>query len=92
MKAKRAGKLTKLIILGLIVYSLVTIINLQGRLQEAKENQMQLQEEIEEVAQENAAMEYDLDHADDTEIIEDIARDELGLAKPGEIIFYDVNN
>lgn len=92
MRAKRAGKFTKIVILGLIVYALISIINLQGQIQDAKEAQTQLQEKIEETAQENAAMEYDLDHVDDPDTIEDIARDRLGLAMPGEVIFYDVNN
>lgn len=92
MRAKKAGKFTKIVILGLIVYALVAIINLQGRIQDARESQAQLQDEIEEKIQENAALEYDLEHADDPKTIEDIARDRLGLAMPGEIIFYDVNN
>ena len=34
-------------------------------------------------------MEYELDHQHDDDTIADIARDELGLVSPGEIVFYD---
>jgi cell division protein FtsB len=35
---------------------------------------------------------YDIAHSGDDATIEDIARDKLGLVKPGEKIFYDIGN
>lgn len=91
MRAKKAGTFTKIVILGIIVYAVVTLIRLQSQIKDAQENQVLLETKIEETIHENAAMEYSLKHIDDPETIEDIARDRLGLIMPGEKIFYDVN-
>ena len=45
-----------------------------------------------EALQENAELQYDIDHAGDVDTIEEIARTKLGLVRPGEKIFYDVSN
>ena len=51
-----------------------------------------LQAKVDEARQENAELEYDIDHAGDPETIAAIAREKLGLVMPGEKIFYDVSN
>ena len=50
------------------------------------------EEEATQKAQENQALQSDLDKKDDQEFIKALARDLLGLAEEGERIFYDVND
>ena len=33
-----------------------------------------------------------LEHSDDPDALEDLARDKLGLVKPGEKVFYDIGD
>ena len=40
----------------------------------------------------NAELQYGIDHSTDDHTIEDIAREKLGLVKPGEVIFYDTGD
>jgi cell division protein FtsB len=39
----------------------------------------------------NAELEYRIKHSNDPDTIQKIAREKLGLVKPGEIIFYRTN-
>ena len=47
---------------------------------------------VDAMLQENAELEYDIQHAEDPATIAEIARIKLGLVMPGEKIFYDVGN
>jgi len=42
--------------------------------------------------QENEELQYAIKHSTDPEIIEDVARNDIGLVKPGEKLFYDVSD
>jgi cell division protein FtsB len=55
----------------------------------AKAEQDELRAKITEKEVSNAALEYDIEHSDDDEVIADIARDTLGFIYPGEKIYYD---
>ena len=46
--------------------------------------------DVEDAQQENARLEYEIEHSEDPETMEQIAREKLGLVKPGEKIFYDI--
>ncbi|MBS1402673.1 MAG: hypothetical protein HPZ79_06795 [Oscillospiraceae bacterium] len=52
----------------------------------------QLQQQVTDMTQSNAELEYKIEHSEDADTIEEIARDKLGLVKPGEKIFYDMSN
>ena len=56
---------------------------------EARNIQNAIIEEIEELERANAQLEFELEHADDPSVIERIARSELGLVMPGEIVLVD---
>lgn len=92
MKFKRTGIVTKIVILAIIVYAGITLVSLKVQVSDARETRDQLQEEVDGVLQTNTELQYAIDHSTDPETIEDIARNKLGLVKPGEKIFYDVNN
>lgn len=39
-----------------------------------------------------AELQYQIDHSDDDDMRESVAREKLGLVKPGEKIFYDTSD
>jgi Septum formation initiator len=92
MKLKRAGLVTKIVILALIVYAGVTLVSLKQQAEDAQTKRDELQQLVDQAHQENAELQYDIEHSTDPEIIEDVVRDNIGLVKPGEIIFYDVGD
>ena len=91
MKFKRSGIVIKIVILALIVYATISLVTTKGKISQALADQQQLQKQVDEAMQENAGLKYDIDHAEDDETIEEIARSKLGLVKPGEKIFFDVS-
>lgn len=92
MKFKRAGLLTKIIIAALCLYAVITLIGGRTKEAAAEATRDQLASQVQSLTEENAGIQYDIDHSTDQSVIEDIARNKLGLVKPGEKIFYDVEN
>ena len=81
--------ITKIVVFVLIVYSAVTLIGIKSKIDTLQEQKEDLQQEVTDKEITNAALEYELAHSNDDDTIADIARDELGLVAPGEIVFYD---
>ena len=92
MKFKRASIFTKIVILALIVYAVISLIGTRERITVAEADRDAYQAEVDALLRENAELEYDIEHASDDEVIADIARSKLGLVFPGEKILYDVSN
>ena len=91
MKFKRASLVTKIVILAIVVYAGISLVSLKVQVSGARENRDTLQGQVDSVLQNNTELQYQIDHSTDSETIEDIARDKLGLVKPGEKIFYDIS-
>ena len=89
MKLGRAGWMTGAVLLGLAVYAFISLLGMRAKMTEANHTENELQAQVEQLQEENAALEYAIEHQNDPETIEDIARSELGLVMPDEIIFYD---
>lgn len=92
MKVKRAGMVTKLLLLVLLVASLTTFLNLRSQAQDLDQQRAALEEANERQRQENEALSAAIAEKDDPERIEEVARKRLGLVTPGEIVFYDNGN
>lgn len=92
MKFKRAGMLTKLLVLVLLIAGVTTFLNLRGRAAELTAQRETLERQVERQSQENAELAAAIADKDDLERIKDVARDRLGLREPGEIVFYDSGN
>ena len=86
-RTKKAGLLTKLVVLALLIYLAVSLLNLQGRIRETQAQRDSLSRQVAEQTQVNAALAEDVANPDDPERIADIARDKLGLVAPGEKVF-----
>ena len=91
MKFKRSGIVVIAIILVLTVFAAVRIMTLRRQAEDAQEKVEALREQYDELTQENAELEYELEHSEDPETIEEIAREKLDLVRPGEKIFIDIN-
>ena len=92
MKLKRASLITKIIILAVIVYAGISLVSIKLQVTEAQQKRDSLQTQVDSTMQTNTELQYAIDHSEDEETIEDIARGKLGLVKPGEKIFYDASN
>ena len=51
-----------------------------------------LQQQVSEMTQSNAELQYQIDHSDDDDMRESVAREKLGLVNPGEKIFDDTSD
>lgn len=92
MKPKKLGLVSAAAIVILVIYSGITMMSLKQQTEDAAEKRDELQSQVEQMTRENAELQYDIDHSTDPEIIEDVARNSIGLVKPGEKIFYDVSD
>ena len=86
-KTTRTGPLAKLIILLLLAAIGWQLYGLQGQLERARTERDQYAAKVEEQKQVNAALEADIAEGPTEEKLEEMARDELGLVKPGEYVF-----
>ncbi len=90
-KQKRAcGFLTGVLLLVLLLGVGVQLYRMQDQLRTAQEEEAALAAQIAQVQKENQALEDDLAHAGDPELIEQIARDELGMVVQDEKVFYTI--
>ena len=88
-KQKRAsGFLTGLLLLVLLLGVGVQLYRMQEKLKTARDEEAALAAQIAQIEQENAQLQEDLDRAGDPELMEEIAREELGMAAQDEKVFY----
>ena len=90
MKFKKAGIITKILIAALLVYAVVSLVTVRSKTAALNAQTQQLQQQVTDMTQSNAELEYKIEHSEDADTIEEIARDKL--VKPGEKIFYDMSN
>lgn len=83
----RAGLLTKVVIVVLLVAIGWQLYELHGQLESAQAEKESYAAQVEEQQRENDALAADIAEGPTAEKIEQIARDELGLVKEGEYIF-----
>ena len=91
MKLKRAGVGTKILILVLLAIVATTILSVHAQIQTAQAEKAALSQQVQALKEENAALADDIAHSNDPNYLENIARTELGLLEPGEIVFVDTS-
>ena len=88
-RRKRAsGFLTGVLLLVLLLGVGVQLYRLQDKLRTAREEEAALAAQIAQVQEKNDELLEDLENADDPELIQDIARQELGMVMQNEKVFY----
>ena len=81
--------IVRLAVAVMFVMLVFAVINVQMKLNDLKKNRQALEEQIEEVKDIIDEVTVRLNAPMDDEYIERVARDELGLRREGEIIFYN---
>lgn len=90
-KTKKKIKIGHLFVLALVVYLGITFINQQSAIKTLEKEKLQKQQEIEKLNSEIEDIEEKLKYTDSLEYIEKMAREELKMVKPDEIIIIDTN-
>lgn len=91
MQVKKAGLLTKIVVLALLIYMATALLDLRSQLQDYRAEQAALSDQVAQVQQENAEKQYFLDNKDDPDVLEQVARDK-GFLEPDERAFVDPTN
>lgn len=82
-----------LVILVLLAAVSLEVARVYGsRLPELRNKSQALDAQIQQTEKQNDVLRSDLEHEEDPDFVQGLARDDLGLASDGERIFYDVNN
>lgn len=89
---RRPNFVTGLVLVVLLAVMVIELGQVYGKLRTAKREQADISAQIQQLQQQNDALESDLSKAGDEEFVKELARTQLGLAESGERIFYDVNN
>jgi len=92
MRFARAGLLTKVLILVLLIVVATSLLELNSRLDQAQAQKDDLTRQVAMQTQLNADLADAIEHSDDLDRMADVARDKLGLVAPGEIIFYSMGD
>lgn len=91
-KVRKTSIFAKIVIVGLLIYAVFSLFTLNQKINAAEVARKETAEKVNAAVRTNSELQYQIEHSDDDEIIEDIARSELGLVEPGEKIFIDVSN
>jgi cell division protein FtsL len=89
MKLSRSKIITRIIVFSLVIYACLSLIALRGRIDDVNIELGGVRRAVAEMEVSNAQLEYEIENYNDPDVIADIARSELGLVLPGEIVFYD---
>lgn len=88
VQVKPASKLTIILLAVLVVGISVQIYQMAGKLRDAREEESVYVQRLADLEAANAQLKEDLDNSEDLDLIEDIARDKLGMVKEGEKVFH----
>lgn len=90
-KGKKKIKLSKILFIGVAIYFVSVFCVQQFRINEYKVKEEYYSNAITELNQEKAEYETLASQSNTAEYIEKVAREKLGLVKPYEKIFMDIN-
>lgn len=89
MRFKRAGFLTKIVVLVLLIYMATSLLGLRGQIKSVQNQKDILVQQISNQKLENQALTEAIGHSSDPEMLEQVAR-QKGYVNQDEILFYDV--
>jgi len=91
MNGKKGSRWGLFILIAFIVYFLFIIVEQQKILYSKEEAMKNIRTRVEEETRENEELIRQKEILDTDEYIEKVAREKLGMVKPGEKIFIDIN-
>lgn len=91
MQLKRAGFLTKIVVLALLIYMATSLLDLRSQIQETQSLRDSLAKQVNHVELENRQLSDAIADSDDPAVMEQVARDK-GYVREDEILYIDVAN
>ena len=91
MTFKRAGLLTKLVVLALLMYMAISLLDLRGKIKDVQLQRDALAQQVADQQWEKKRLEDAIANSDDPEMLEQVARDR-GYVEENETLFIDVAN
>lgn len=89
MRLCKSSLITKLVILTVMLYAIVTIVTLQPKINALKAEKEALSEEVSVLQQSNLELQEDLAKLGTDASVTKIARERLNLVSDGEVIYID---
>lgn len=89
MKRRKKNQLAGIAITAILVYGVFSLISASAQLEKVESLNEKLESEINAARQEQKSITVLIENSGSAEQIEALARERLGLVKPGEIIFAD---
>ncbi len=91
MRFKRAGFLTKVVVLVLLIYLAIALLNQWSVIQSVQTQQSELQSQVDDQRLENQRLKEAIENSDDPAMLEQVARDK-GYVKQDEELYIDIAN
>ena len=91
MTFKRAGFLTKIVVLALLIYMAISLLELRGTIQSVRDERDELARQVTDQRLDNQKLADAIANSDDPEMLEQVARDR-GYVEKDEMLFMDVAN
>ena len=91
MQLKRAGFLTKIVVLALLIYLATSLLDLRSQIRETESLRNSLAQKVSSVELENRRLSDAIADSDDPATMEQVARDK-GYVQQGETLYIDVAN
>ncbi|MDD6643769.1 MAG: septum formation initiator family protein [Firmicutes bacterium] len=89
MRLCKSSLITKLVILTVMIYAIVTIVTLQPKINALKAEKEVLSEEVAALQQSNLELQEDIAQLGTDVSVLKIARERLNLVSDGEVIYID---
>ena len=90
-KKKRRLKLGRLLLIGLVIYLSAIFIHQNTLMNGLEDKKHNTEIEIKELERDIRDLTIEIENSDSLEFVEKVARDDLGMVKPREIIYIDKN-
>ena len=91
MQLKRAGFLTKIVVLALLIYMATSLLDLRSQIQETQSLRDSLAQQVSHAELSNRQLSEAIADSDDPAVMEQVARDK-GYVREDEILYIDVAN
>lgn len=91
MQMKRAGFLTKIVVLALLIYLATSLLDMRSQIRENESLRDSLAQRVSDVELENRELSDAIAGSDDPAVMEQVARDK-GSIRQDETVYIDVAN
>lgn len=90
-RKKRRFRFRRLLIIGFLIYLSAIFIHQSTLINNLEDKKLKAEMEIKELETDIRSLTKEIENSDSLEFVEKIARDDLGMVKPREIIYIDQN-